>query len=349
MTFISDNLYSRPATLADVEAIVTLLNKHSMAFSGMQKTTLARYQGRLKGTGFNLETDSQVVSTGQGDIVGYCALTSSWPHVEIWVKLALDASYRGQSIGTALLQWAERRSKAIIAAAPAGTRVVLNCDDAFNTDYATRDLLVAQGYLPVRHFVHLRLTLDSPPPEPVWPDGVRVEVVRPDHWPKLGPALEEAFEDHWGVLRDDVLAELGLREPEETNSSDEDTPPTEEAQQYFNTPGLCFVALAGEDVVGSCLCNAKAIEVPGAGKLGSLSIRRPWRRQGIGLALTYQALGEFYRRGIRQVITDTDAGSFTNAPRLYVKAGFSTFCQQDVYQKEIRPGKDLIRQTMEAE
>jgi GNAT superfamily N-acetyltransferase len=347
MTFLSNNLYTRPANLADLEKIVALLNKHSMALAGMPATTLARYQGWLKEMGLDLETNSHLVLTAQGDTAGYCALTSSWPHVNIWVKLAIDVAYRDQGVGAALLQWAETRTRDMIAAAPPGTRVVLNCDDAFNTDYVTRDLLVAHGYIPVRHFIHLVLELDSPPPEAVWPDGVRVEVVRPDHWPKLGPAIEEAFEDHWGVLREDVVTELGLQKPKETNSSDKDNTPTEEELQYFNTPGLCFVALAEEDVVGSCLCNAKTIEFPEAGKLGSLSIRRPWRRQGIGLALTYQALGAFYRRGIRKAITDTDANSFTNAPRLYVKAGFSTFCQQDVYQKELRSGRDLIKQTME--
>jgi mycothiol synthase len=346
MTRLSETLYTRPATLADLEAIVALVNQRSMTFAGMQTTTLARYQAWLDGTGLNLDTNSCLVSTTQGEIVGYCALNSSWPHVQIWVKLALCAAHQSWGIGAALLRWAETRAQEMLTAAPAGTRVVLNCDDAFNTDYATRDLLVVHGYIPVRQFIHLAIELDGPPPEPVWPDGVRVEAVRPEHWPKLDPALEEAFEDHWGVLRTDVMAELGLQEPQETDQADTDDTPTQDDSLYFNTPGLCFVALAGENVVGSCLCNAKTIEIPGTGKLGSVSVRRPWRRQGIGLALIYQALGAFYRRGIRKIITDTDANSFTNAPRLYIKAGFSTFCQQDIYQKQVRSGKDLIRQTM---
>lgn len=75
---------------------------------------------------------------------------------------------------------------------------------------------------------------------------------------------------------------------------------------------------------------------------------RPWRRRGIGLALTNYALGEFYRQGVSFVRTDTDADSFTGANRLYEKAGMAVTCCEIVYEKEIRPGAEWLKRNPEA-
>ena len=71
--------------------------------------------------------------------------------------------------------------------------------------------------------------------------------------------------------------------------------------------------------------------------------RRPWRRRGIGRALTLHALNVFYERGTRQVLTDTDGDSLTKAYRVYQKAGMKIFRREHVYEKTIRPGRDFVK------
>ena len=336
---LPNSFAARPATQADVVGIAALLNARSMDVLGTRAADPARLR---------VPAEAVVVCIAEAQIVGYAQLSSHGLYLSSSMQGAVQPEFRGRGIGTYLLSWAERQARRWLPQAPEGARVVLHSDNVFSTDYPARDLFVMHGFVPVRQFIHLQTALTEPPPEPVWPEGVRVETVRPDHWPTLGPALEEAFEDHWAVVSDVALAELGIQEEvtEEGKGEreDEDDGPSAEDKLYFNTPGLCFVALAGDDVVGSCLCNAKTVEFPDTGYIGSLSVRRPWRRQGVGLALTYHTLAEFYRRGINHVHTDTDANSFTNAPRLYLKAGFRTFRQEDVYEKELRPGYDLLRQ-----
>jgi predicted N-acetyltransferase YhbS len=134
-----------------------------------------------------------------------------------------------------------------------------------------------------------------------------------------------------------------LLEEGEAGEGDEEDEPDNEAPEddpYSNSLGLCFVAEAGGRVIGSCLCNARTIEWPDAGKLGSLSVRRDFRRMGVGRALTATALVEFHRRGIRRVITDTDSASFTGANRLYPRFGFRPYRHEYVYESQIRPGKE---------
>ena len=53
------------------------------------------------------------------------------------------------------------------------------------------------------------------------------------------------------------------------------------------------------------------------------------------------AFRAFYDHGIRQVSTDTDADSFTGSYRLYLGLGMHIFRREYLYEKVIRPGREL--------
>jgi ribosomal protein S18 acetylase RimI-like enzyme len=50
----------------------------------------------------------------------------------------------------------------------------------------------------------------------------------------------------------------------------------------------------GEEIIGICLCRKYGTEDKDAGYISSMSVKRPWRRQGIALARLQHAFGEFY-------------------------------------------------------
>ena len=50
-----------------------------------------------------------------------------------------------------------------------------------------------------------------------------------------------------------------------------------------------------------------------SGQIGSVSVRRPWRRQGVATALLQHAFRAYYRRGIYRVVAECDQDSFTGA------------------------------------
>ena len=70
--------------------------------------------------------------------------------------------------------------------------------------------------------------------------------------------------------------------------------------------------------------------------------------KGLALAILYHLFGEFYRRGIKRVGLGVDADSLTGATRLYEKAGMHTFRQYNAYEKELRSGRDLTTQQVDA-
>jgi predicted N-acetyltransferase YhbS len=185
--------------------------------------------------------------------------------------------------------------------------------------------------------VHFELSLAEAPAVDL-PNGVTVRRMDPRFdWPAVGAVMDVAFADHWGEMGPQVRTLLEDEEAEEIEDEAEDEDEIED-DPYSNSLGLCFVAEANEEVIGSCLCNARTIEWPDSGKLGSLSVLRPYRRAGVGRALTAAALVEFHRRGIRRVITDTDNASFTGANRFYPRFGFRPYRYEHVYEKELRAG-----------
>jgi ribosomal protein S18 acetylase RimI-like enzyme len=323
----------RPTAKKDMAEMVGVINANALAVTGTPWALIDRL-GRLRQTKYVPPNAERVVAVTPDDqIVGYQSLASEAPYLTHEVGGAVHPAYRGRGIGTMLLHWAEQRALARLPLTPPAAQVVLY-GNIFEGDDPAHSLLSEEGYRQARQWVHLLIELNGPPPPPVWPDGVTVRLLDPQHdWPLVGPALAEAFADHWGAISEAVET----ASEEEGDDSDLDDPD----DPYFNSPGLCFVAQHGDQVIGSCLCNARHIEWPETGRVGSLSVIRPYRRQGIGQALLYHAFGEFYRRGVRRIVTDTDAASFTGAPRLYQRVGMRIFRRENLYQKIIRPGQDL--------
>jgi ribosomal protein S18 acetylase RimI-like enzyme len=231
----------------------------------------------------------------------------------------------------AQLAWAEGEAADRIDLAPVGARVVLQ-STVLEEDKPGRQLLDEAGYAVARAWSHLAVELDAPPVEPAWPQGISVRPFDQERqWPAAGAALDEAFIDHWGYV---PVGEDDGDEGEADDDSGEDDP-------YSNSRDFCFIAWADEAVAGVLLGNERTVEWAETGKVGSVTVRRPFRRRGLATALLLHAFAAFHRRGIQRVVTDTDADSFTAGPALYERVGMRQFRRELVYERELRSGREL--------
>jgi ribosomal protein S18 acetylase RimI-like enzyme len=114
-------------------------------------------------------------------------------------------------------------------------------------------------------------------------------------------------------------------------------------------PALWFLAVEGQELVAICICRRYGPEEKDTGYISSLGVRRAWRRQGIAQALLLHAFGEFYNRGTYKVDLGVDAESLTGATELYKKVGMSVIRQFDMYEKVLRPGRDISVNTLAPE
>jgi GNAT superfamily N-acetyltransferase len=168
----------------------------------------------------------------------------------------------------------------------------------------------------VRVFRELRIELETPPPAPEWPDGLRVVPFDPERDAlEFHAAHQEAFADHWDYTQRDV--ESWSKSHLWTERCD---------------PTLWCVVRAAHEIAAGTICTG---DTYGGGWVQALFTRRPWRRQGVGAALLGDAFGRFWERGEHSVGLGVDAASDTGAFRLYERAGMTPELGWVIYEKEL--------------
>lgn len=158
-------------------------------------------------------------------------------------------------------------------------------------------------------------------------------------WDIVGPAMDDAFADHWGAI---PRAEIEATD-EQNDEDDSDEAASDDS--FSNAPGFCFITLDGEIVAGGVLCNAKLVERSDTGRVGSVFVRRAYRRKKIGQALMQTAFNAFWSRGIKRIILDTDSESFLQSRIFYSGLGMKPYRREFLYEKEIRAGREVRRLT----
>ncbi|MHC4443929.1 MAG: GNAT family N-acetyltransferase [Planctomycetota bacterium] len=325
----------RAATMDDLEACVKLFNIGDRADIGEETRSSSVTRTWWQIPNHNLATNTRVVLDGQGAIVGYVEVYDNFSMpVCVYVWGCVHPEFRGRGIGAGLLEWAEARARMAIPLCPEDTRVIMR-NWCYNGDGDSDALLRKSGLELVRYSWRMEARFNGPPAEAVWPEGINVRTYEHDRDLRAAFHVDyEAFKDHWGYIEEpfEEAVEKFRHFFEESEDAEAD---------------LWFLAEEGDEVVGICLCYSRDQNKPELGYVFILAVRRGWRRRGIALNLLGHAFGEFYRRGKTGASLDVDAGSLTGATRLYEKAGMYVVRQQDIYIKELRPGKDLMTQDVE--
>ena len=229
------------------------------------------------------------------------------------------------------MTWAEGRARQVLPLSDPAARVPLwaFCN---TVDTQGQALFTRQGFKLLRHNLRMVIELDGPPPEPVVPAGITLRTITPgqEEYPAF-IASREAFEDHFGHVVRPLEEEYQSWSHRVLNSSDYD-------------PGLWFVALDGDQIAGVSLCFKTADTDPSFGWVASLSVRRPWRKQGLGLALLQQSIAEFHRHGYRKVgsgrgCAEPDRGG---APVREGRDAFYPRFQMTIFEKRAAPRQGYL-------
>jgi mycothiol synthase len=319
----------RPAVLDDAQAVVELFNHFSKAKLGLAESTVEETEKVWGAPGFDMQQDTRLALTPEGRIVGYTdvwAIDDTPVHPIIWGCVHPD--FEGRGLGSYLLAWGERRAQHVLERLPAEARVSMH---TFTDQAVTeaKQLLEDHGWKPVRYSFRMRVEMDSPPPEPQWPEGIRLRKYDPERDARaVYEADTEAFRDHFGFVEENP--ETGFERFQHFLASGEGY-----------DPDLWFIAMDGDEIAGLALCRKWAYDDKESGWVSSLSVRRPWRQRGLGTALLQHSFGAFYQRGKRKVALGVDGKNLTGALGLYERAGMTVYRRWDRYEKELRPGVEL--------
>lgn len=272
--------------------------------------------------GFDPQTDVWVAVAPDGMIAGYEELWNQRSHARLLGDGYVHPRCRGLGIGTALLRRLEQRAQEHLALAAPDLKVFIR-NGVNAADVSSLELHENEGYQAVRHFYRMLIEMDAPPPASEWPASISLREFRPgldDR--KVFDANEEAFRDHWGFIpwNFEHWKQRRLLGTEKFDAS------------------LWFIAYAGDEIAGTALCRMKE----DMGWVDQLAVRRPWRRNGLGMALLNHAFGEFHRRGQPRVGLGADATNPTGATRLYERAGMHPYFRAIAYDKVLREGREEI-------
>lgn len=326
----------RPARLDDIEAAVAMFNAYARRMVGADQFTAEEYRKEWTVPGVNLDTDVRVVVAPDGQVVGCMEVWDLWaPHVRVNLWMRVHPEHEDKGIGESLVRWAEGRARQAIAKAPVGARVSM-MTGVQEEDKASLWVFEQAGLQRIRYSWRMVIDMQAAPPKPERPQGIVVRPMRVGQDKRaVLQAVRDAFRDHWGYVELPFEDEYSFWQHHVFSDDDFD-------------PTLWFLAMDGDRIAGISLCRQKADDDPEMGWVNTLGVLRPWRRKGLGLALLRHTFDEFYRRGKRRVGLGVDAQSLTGATRLYEKAGMHVARVYRTYEKELRPGKELSTQAVDA-
>jgi mycothiol synthase len=291
--------------------IAALLNAHSRAVHGTDAVTEIEIERWFGNPTLDPERDLCVAVAPHGALLAYADVSDGGPEKRrYWIDLRL-APGADPAVGDLVVAALERRAAAT-AAPDALVRGFVAGGDG-----TSRAVFERRGYRLVRHSLRMEISLAGEPPPPVWPDGVAVRTFSRQDAGRVYAATQEAFVDHWEF------------EPQ----------PYEEWEHWLlghdHDPSLWFLAEAGSELAGACLCRPHEAGEPDLGWVAVLGVRRPWRRRGLATALLRQAFRELRARGRSRAGLGVDAENLTGAVALYERAGMSVSRRFDILERGV--------------
>jgi ribosomal protein S18 acetylase RimI-like enzyme len=261
----------------------------------------------------------------EGEIVGYGRVTW-WSEVEGRRRYMafgfVDPRFRRRGLGTAMLRWNERRIREIAAGHPPDIPGFIQVFDSDSEPGATA-LYRAEGYVPYMYDADMvRPNLDDLPDVRL---AAGLEVREPttdEAMRKVWEADREAFRDHPGSSDDFQTFAQWMKEP-------------------HRDPSLWRVAWDGNEVAGQVRSFVDAAENSEYGRKRGyteyISVRRPWRRQGVARALLGQSLHALRDRGMEEAALGVMTENPLGALGLYESLGFRVVKRYTAYEKPVAP------------
>ena len=328
---LPDGFMMRNPRMDDLENVVDMLKSTAMHDEGLAGPTLENVRSEWQKPQMDISQNAQVVTTPYGRVVGYCEGWASAPE-RVFYYARVHPNYRKKGIGTALMQWAEERSRQIAAEkCPPDVRVVMQTQYDMDHD-PSRQLFLEHGMGIVRYVHSMVIELNHALQEPALPEGIIVRPYRHPH--DLGEfvkAILDSFKDHWGVVIppfEEEVAEWG---------HDIDHDPN------FDT-GIWFMAFDEQtgNLAGVSTCRIPAWEDPNSAYIGTIGVLRDYRRRGIGTYLLRRTFQACYERNMPVITLTVDADSLTGATQIYERAGMKIKKTEARYEKELRPGRNTM-------
>lgn len=320
-TLLDPSLKLRGATRADANAVAELIYIICEADGDVSVAeTPEDLLHAWSEEGFNLETDTFLVETPEGKVIGFEVLSNEKDNAHFATDGYVHPDFQKRGIGTVLLQSVEERAREMMKLADPELRVFLQ--STFDgKDEPGKILHTSMGYKSIRSFWRMGIELTEEPTPPKFPVGIELRPFDKEKDARLlWEADNEAFREHWGEHHA-TFEEWTFRKFE---------------RPEFDS-ALWLIAWDGSQIAGFSLNRYRN----NIGWVSTLGVRKPWRKKGLGLALLQRSFSDFYQRGMKTIGLGVDASNTTGATRLYQHVGMRVVSEFLTFEKELRPGREM--------
>jgi len=315
-TLAQNGFTLRRPTWDDAEKVTELVCLVDIDEFGKAETSVEDIKAMWRRPHFDLEKDAWMVYAHDGSLAAYTDFYLKDGLVYVNNNSSVHPRFKGQGLREWYLNEAEAWARDS-AQRPIVLRHVVN---AAEPDKLA--MMEQAGYRAVRDAYIMRINLDSPPPVPAMPEGIEFRsFARGQDEHAVWACFQEAFRDMWShpdVPFDYWISGFG-KNPDWS-------------------PELSLLAVQGDEIAGAVITLVE----PSGGWLQQVAVRRPWRKQGVALALLQTIFGELYRRGVKTAGLEVDAESTTGALRLYEKAGMFVDEHFRQFRKELAPELTVV-------
>lgn len=302
----------RALTLDDVPALTRLFGQLEVVDRTGENYDESDLAEELSDPTVDLGRDTLAAVASDGTLVGWAGVRSASTVIDV-DRVQLEGgvlpSRRGEGIGRELLDWAVRRGSDLHRerhpAVPAELAVWVP-----ESVPSLEALVRAAGFRPTRWWYGMQRDLESLPPVPTVPAGLRLEPWTPARDDAVRRAHGEAFADHWGSV----------------------PPDAQRWAQWFTgsqgfRPSISRLVLDGDSVAAYLLSYFYEADAAATGVreayIGQIGTLRPWRKRGLGTVLMAAALAAFRDEGYQRASLTVDTGNPTGALGLYERSGFA--------------------------
>lgn len=303
----------RPAVPSDLHDVVRVRQAQELSENGEIYTTADRLAAEWEALGLRLAERVWVAVAADEGLVACAALVHE--DGALILRLWVLPDHRDGGLETALLARAEQQARAI--GREAGTHSVRLFAQATLAHPTAQQALSECGFVISSIYEQMELVLNAAPEPPKAIGGVEIRPFAAGHdaAEAVHRADEEAFQDQRGHTPR-TFERWSKRLSLNGESYD---------------PSLWLIAWDTGEVAGAALGEV----VKGVGWIHHLFVRRPWRRRGLGAALTLSVLGAFYQHSTTTVRLNVDAQSLTNAHQLYRRLGFGVIGTYTNFEKVV--------------
>ncbi len=310
MPRLPEGLEFRTPTPEDARAVARLVNDSLLREIGMADLDPAELEDEWRRLG--PLNHLALLQANTGEIVGYLSTEVDDIRAHIYFEAYTSEDALGRGIGTALVEEAESRAKALAGRLqrPATLETDVNGGGG-------RDLLDHCGFELIGRNFPMFVDLDERPPPAVWPEGVEL---RPY---SQGVDDREFFEVMVRGFELDSSINLGSW--------------LERQKLPDYCPGLWWFTQSKEGPVGVIECRKQWHAQRDTGWIKNLAVLPDWRRRGVGRALLLHAFALFHDRGRARVVLGVDAANPTRAKDFYERVGMYAGAEGSEHRKVISP------------